>query len=140
MANINLLKPKLKRLAEIFIKECKKKGITVVITQTLRTIDRQNKLYAQGRSIPGKIVTNAKGGQSYHNFGVAFDFAIMEKGRIDWDIRNKKWGEAEKIGQSLGLEWGGAWASFPDLPHFQLTLGYTLSQFQKNQVDNSRYS
>jgi peptidoglycan L-alanyl-D-glutamate endopeptidase CwlK len=52
-------------------------NIAVRIVQGLRTIEEQNVLYAQGRTKPGNIVTNAKSGSSYHNYGLAIDFAIL---------------------------------------------------------------
>lgn len=105
-------------------------GIYVVITQGYRSKEEQDALYAQGRTKPGKIVTNAKGGYSYHNFGLAFDFAIMkDDGNISWNV-DDKWKRVAQIGKSLGLEWGGDWKSFPDYPHFQYTFGLSLADLR----------
>lgn len=105
-------------------------GIYVVITQGYRSKEEQDALYAQGRIKPGKIVTNAKGGYSYHNFGLAFDFAIMkDDGNISWNV-DDKWKRVAQIGKSLGLEWGGDWKSFPDYPHFQYTFGLSLADLR----------
>lgn len=119
MANLNI-NLKLIPLMNKFIANCKAKGIDVMITQGLRTIEYQNGLYAQGRTKPGRIVTNCRGGYSPHNYGVAFDFCILENGKPDWNTRNKKWYLAGEIGEKIGLEWGGRWTKFIDLPHFQL--------------------
>lgn len=116
-----------------FVKACAAKGIQVGITQGFRTIEYQNQLYAQGRTKPGRIVTNCKGGYSPHNYGLAFDFCIYENGKIDWDSRNKKWGLAGAIGESLGLEWGGRWTQFVDMPHLQFMFGLSISQLLKGK-------
>ncbi|CAM4014822.1 LysM peptidoglycan-binding domain-containing protein [Geobacillus stearothermophilus] len=116
--------------ARQLIEEAYREGINVIITQGLRTVEEQNALYAQGRTKPGKIVTNAKGGYSYHNFGLAFDFAIMkDDGNISWNV-DDKWKLVAQIGKSLGLEWGGDWKSFPDYPHFQYTFGLSLADLR----------
>lgn len=140
MADVKLLLPKVQRLCESFVTKCSLNGIQVLITQTYRSIAQQDALYAQGRTKPGKIVTNAKGGQSMHNFKVAFDIVILTKGKPDWDTRNKQWTQAGKIGQSLGLEWGGSWPSFPDLPHYQFTAGHQLKDFQAGKVAMSEFN
>ena len=90
-------------------------------------------LYAKGRTTPplGKanIVTNARGGQSWHNFGLAFDIVVLDTiGKEDWDIRHPAWKAVAALGKSVGLEWGGDWVSFKDYPHFQYTAGLTLVQ------------
>lgn len=121
-------------------------GIYVIITQGLRTIAEQNALYAQGRTKPGKIVTNAKGGQSYHNFGLAVDFAIVNSSgtTVYWDTNidtnkdgQKDWYQVGKIGKEQGLEWGGDWTSFKDIPHFQYTFGLSLAQLRAGKRPSS---
>ncbi|TLY41369.1 MAG: M15 family metallopeptidase [Nitrospirae bacterium] len=75
------------------------------------------------------IVTKAKGGQSYHNFGLAFDIVVLDSlGKADWDTNHPGWKKAGDLGKSVGLEWGGDWKSFKDLPHFQYTGGLTLEE------------
>jgi peptidoglycan L-alanyl-D-glutamate endopeptidase CwlK len=107
-----------------------KEGINIIITQGLRTIEEQNELYAQGRTKPGKIVTNAKGGESYHNFGLAFDFAVLNAdGSVNWKV-DEKWKRVGQLGKSLGLEWGGDWKKFKDYPHFQYTFGLSLADLR----------
>lgn len=115
-----------------FIDECKKQKIDVIITSTYRDIQSQDNLYAQGRAIPGKIVTNARGGYSCHNFGCAFDFCPIVNGKAQWNNLEtfKKCGE---IGKSLGLEWAGDWRSFKELAHFQYTNGKTLAQLREQK-------
>lgn len=116
--------------ARQLIERAYREGINVIITQGLRTVEEQNELYAQGRTKPGKIVTNAKGGYSYHNFGLAFDFAILkDDGSVSWNV-DGKWKRVGAIGKSLGLEWGGDWKDFKDYPHFQYTFGLSLADLR----------
>ncbi|GFR56209.1 peptidase M15 [Bacillus sp. CN2] len=108
-----------------------KKGITVVITEGFRSIEEQNELYRQGRSKKGNIVTYAKGGESYHNYGLAIDFALQKKdGSLIWDMtydgnRNgtPDWLEVVSIAKTLGFDWGGDWRGFKDYPHLQMIPG-----------------
>ena len=76
MRDITLCHPRLQALAAELIKECEKQGLQIKIGETLRTTAEQDALYAQGRTKPGTIVTNAKGSSysSYHQWGTAFDF------------------------------------------------------------------
>lgn len=122
------LKPLVARLAQQFIEACKAQGEEIKVTEGYRSIERQNELYNQKPK-----VTNAKGGQSLHQFGVAFDVIFTKTGY------KGNWAKIGKIGQSLGLEWGGSWASFKDLPHFQYTTGYKLKSFQQNTIDWSKF-
>jgi LysM repeat protein len=121
--------PRLAELGLRMVDLCAQSGVAVLITQGLRTWQEQDALYAQGRSAPGKIVTNARGGQSWHNFGLAFDIVVLDSlGKAEWDTAHPGWKLAAAIGKSLGLEWGGDWKSFKDLPHFQLANGLTLAK------------
>lgn len=105
--------------------------IYIIITQGFRSIAEQDKLYAQGRTTSGSIVTNAKGGYSYHNYGLAFDFAVLDNiSTVNWNVDNR-WKRVGALGKSLGLEWGGDWTSFKDYPHFQHTFGLSLAQLRK---------
>lgn len=90
----------------------------------LRTVEEQNALYAQGRTAPGKIVTNAKGGQSWHNFGAAIDFcadadAKREGLQPDWNAKAYK--PLADGAKNLGLEPGLFW-KFVDAPHVQMPM------------------
>lgn len=115
------------------------KGINILITQGLRTVAEQNALYAQGRTAPGAIVTNAKGGQSIHNYGLAFDFAVYSKDGIktEWSASidtnsdgYKDYLQVGAIGKSLNLKWGGDFRSIVDYPHFEYTFGLSLAALQ----------
>jgi peptidoglycan L-alanyl-D-glutamate endopeptidase CwlK len=97
------------------------------ITQGTRTFAEQDALYAQGRTKPGKKVTNAKGGQSIHNFGFAVDICLIIDGREaswdtakDWDNDGvADWMECVAIFARYGWTWGGSWKTFKDMPHFE---------------------
>lgn len=143
MADINLLRPKTKKLCELWIEECRKAGINLIISQTLRSMETQDAYYAQGRetlesinskrkkaklepikAIENKIVTNAKPGASPHNYGLAWDFVPIVNGKPDWNNLSlfKKCGEiAKKLNfEGYTLEWGGDFKTIKDYPHIQL--------------------
>jgi len=123
------LHPKVKDLAEKFISVCKEHGFEILIYSTYRDIEAQNKIYAQGRTIAGKIVTNAKGGQSFHNYRVAFDWVPTIAGKPLWSDATAYLKCAE-LGEALGLEWAGRWKSFKETAHLQYTGGLSLADFQ----------
>lgn len=130
------LLPNVQLKAEKLIAVMHTQGFDVVINQGFRSIDEQNYLYAQGRTRPGAIVTNAKGGESFHNYGVAVDIVFLKDGHPSWNEEHP-WARLGREGKALGFEWGGDWVSFVDRPHFQLTNGHTLEEFQNKKVDYS---
>ena len=139
MKDINLLLPKVKDMAETFLKECKAHGYNVVITHTYRDQKEQDALYAQGRTTPGNVVTNAKFGDSMHNYKVAIDFApVKADGSIDW-ADMEAFTAIGKIGEGVGFTWGGRWQSFIDVPHLQYTAGYTLVDFKAGKIDMKKF-
>lgn len=140
-AKIQTLHPLLRAKASQFVNEVEKRlGKRVKITDGLRTFAEQNKLYAQGRTTAGQKVTNAKGGQSYHNYGLAFDCYFTKNGSVDFSKPISP--EVAKIGQELGLEWGGNWKSLKDYPHFQLSKGSVkdlLAIYNAGKKDDNGY-
>jgi len=100
----------------------------VGVSSTYRNAAHQEWLFAQGRTRPGNIVTNARGGQSWHNWRLAFD--------IFQNIRGQEWNNdrffltAGRIWEDMGGEWGGSWVNFPDRPHMQYTGGLRLRDLQ----------
>ena len=111
-----------------FINTCESKlAIKLRVSQGLRTMAEQNKLHAQGRTTPGKIVTNAKGGDSYHNYGLAIDVVEILNGNANY---NPDWETISKIGIGLGFEWGGNFKKFIDKPHFQMSFGQSINQLK----------
>lgn len=113
-------------------------GYPLIVTSTVRSCKKQNALYAQGRTTPGNIVTNARCGESYHNWGVAFDVAFLVNGEARWD-ETLPWRKLGLFGKVLGLEWGGGWVTFVDKPHFQYTAGYSIKDFQQKKVNYNKF-
>lgn len=135
---VQLLHPKIKDEVMFLVNQANTqltKHSEIRIVQGYRTIQEQNELYAQGRTKTGKKVTNAKGGQSYHNYGLAIDFALLiDDKQISWDIKKdwdgdmiSDWMEVVSVFKKAGWEWGGQW-KFQDNPHFQKTFGYSTQQ------------
>ncbi len=114
------LVPELQVKADLFLQECKNAGYNLRITEGFRSFERQNKLYAQGRTEPGKIVTWAKAGESKHNFGKAFDVCFI--GNDPYPNDDAKWKLIADIGKKVGLNPG---YYFPqdkkDSPHFEVS-------------------
>jgi peptidoglycan L-alanyl-D-glutamate endopeptidase CwlK len=111
------------------------KGIEILVTSTLRTFEEQAELFARGRTAPGKKVTNAKPGESWHNFGLAFDVVPLINGKAVWD--SPFWERIGTLGKQVDLVWGGDFRSFKDRPHFEfhphLTLAEAKHRRDKNQ-------
>ncbi len=121
------LHPQLNYKLGLLLKKCKKKGIYLIVTEGFRSKEQQDMLYAKGRTVPGNIVTNARGSSysSQHQWGIAFDIAmnydIDGDGKVSDDTWNiKGFQRVAKIAKSIGLGWGGDWKSFKDTPHFYL--------------------
>jgi peptidoglycan L-alanyl-D-glutamate endopeptidase CwlK len=113
------------------IKDCNAAGIDLLVTSTYRDNASQEALYAQGRTKPGKIVTNARAGQSFHNYRCAFDVVPLRHGKPVWDSKDPVWQIIGQIGKQCGLEWAGDWKRFKEFPHFQYTGGLTLAKLQE---------
>lgn len=131
------LHPVVREKAKKLVKLAYEEGVAVCITQGVRTKEEQDALYAIGRTKPGSIVTNAPGGTSFHNYGLAIDFALYtpDGKSVKWDefvdydrdgVRD--WMEVVAIAKRLGFEWGGDWVGFRDSPHLQMDFGYTITQ------------
>lgn len=146
LERIQLLHPKLRDEAGLLYDEIVASLTGSAICRfayTLRTFAEQDALFAQGRTKPGKVVTNAKGGQSYHNYGLAIDIVlILDKDKngtfetASWDLKtdfdgDKKadWMEVVQIFKRFGFEWGGDW-KFVDAPHFQKTFGKSIYELR----------
>lgn len=144
LERIQTLHPRLRdEAAAIYDEICKAlKGRAICrFAYTLRTFAEQDALFAQGRTKPGKKVTNAKGGQSYHNYGLAVDIVLLVdhdgngtyetaswETNVDFDGDGRAdWQEVVAIFKRYGWEWGGDW-KFTDMPHFQKTLGASVQQ------------
>ncbi len=125
---VSTLHPKVKPKVEAFLNKSKAAGIPLLATSGMRDCTEQNKLYAKGRTAPGSVVTNAKCGESSHNFGTAVDVVPIENGKPNWNSKN--WDKIASVGKSVGLSWGGDWKGFKDKPHFEHNFGLSLKQMQ----------
>lgn len=112
------------------------KGYRLRITHVYRSIQEQNDLYAQGRTKKGSVVTNAKGGQSIHNYGLAFDFVILRDldnngtfETADFTV-NEYWKKIANYFKSKGFTWGGDFKTFKDAPHLEYSKGFGWSYFK----------
>lgn len=120
------------------IAQAEEVGIEILITDGFRSVEEQNDIHAQGRTRGGNVVTYAEGGESYHNYGLAIDFALrLPDGSVVWDIQRDgngngrpDWFEVADIAKELGFEWGGDWVRFKDYPHLQLDFGLSIRQLQ----------
>ncbi len=129
--NIKLLENILQRGINEFFKRCEENKLDVLITQTLRDNEYQNYLYAKGRTSGGSIVTNAKAGESYHNYGLAFDICKNVKGHEYDDLEFfKKCGE---IWTEMGGTWGGNFKNFKDYPHFDVSNLISIKELKRGK-------
>ena len=150
LKRIAKLHPSVRNEATKIIQECDA-ALTgkakVRVTQGLRTFVEQDNLYQQGRTKPGKKVTNAKAGQSIHNYGFAVDICLIIDGKIaswdttkDWDNDQiADWYECVKIFAKYGWEWGGNWKKIKDLPHFDKRGFNNWRVLSKLKLDTSGY-
>lgn len=120
------LHPDVQSKARAFIAACDADGIDLLVTCTWRSDEEQAKLYAQGRTAPGKVVTNAKPGQSKHNGkqgeARALDVVPLVNGKPVWGTAGEDgelWLRVGLHGEAAGLEWAGRWVRMKEYPHFQ---------------------
>jgi len=125
--------PQAKERVERFIALCHEQGIDLLVTSTFRDNESQGELYEQGRTKPGKIVTNAKPGESWHNYRCAVDVVPLVNGKPNWDGSDPIWQTIGELGEQAGLEWAGRWRSFKELAHFQYTGGLTLADLKSGE-------
>ena len=125
--------PPAKERVERFLNLCKDEGIDLLVTSTYRDNESQNALYEQGRTTAGKVVTNAKAGDSWHNWRCAVDVVPMVNGKPNWDGSHPVWSKIGELGEQAGLEWAGRWRSFKELAHFQYTGGLTLTDLKEGK-------
>lgn len=133
------LHPIVAEKSDQLIQQAESIGIDLVITDEFRSTEEQNNLHSQGRSAAGNVVTYARGGESYHNYGLAIDFALrLDNGDVVWDIARddngngeRDWYEAAAIGKELGFAWGGDWQRFKDYPHLEMTFGLSIDELQQ---------
>jgi peptidoglycan LD-endopeptidase CwlK len=124
--NIAHLQPFFAAKLAMILDKAKAQGWDVRLIEGLRSFERSDYLYAQGRTRPGQIVTNARGGSSRHNFALSGDLYPYVNGAInlDFDRSPKLLGQFQflaKYALSIGVSWGGNWKSFKDYPHFEIS-------------------
>lgn len=128
------LAPAVQQRAKALVNAAKDAGIDLLITSTYRSSEEQAALYAQGRTKPGAIVTNARPGDSYHNWRCAFDVVPLRNGKPVWGTTGPDgdlWRKIGEMGESVGLEWAGRWTGkLREMAHFQYTGGLTLADFK----------
>lgn len=131
--DITLCHPELQEKAEKLVSACRGQGLLIGIGECFRTVEEQDKLYAQGRTAPGSIVTNAKGSSysSHHQWGTAFDI-YRNDGTGAYNNNDGFFDLVGTIGVKIGLEWGGNWTSPVDKPHFQLPYWGSTTTMLKN--------
>lgn len=142
--DVNSLLPAVRDKALHHKSLCAAEGIDIIFTCTLRDNESQALLYAKGRTVVGadanvtrpmgRTVTNARPGDSFHQYRVAYDVAIIEGGRLVWDDHPEgiaKWSRVGKLGELAGLQWSGRWTgTLRELAHFQDPGGKTLTQLK----------
>jgi hypothetical protein len=116
------LHPALASAVRGVISDLAAQGITIEVVQGLRTFEQQDELFAQGRTKPGPIVTQARGGESNHNYGLAADLCPFAEGQPAWNAPIAVWAAIGAAAEARDLEWGGQWKKFLDKPHVQLPL------------------
>lgn len=141
--NIATLHPRMRPFARALIEKAAGQGIIIKVTSATRSFAEQDELFAQGRTKPGRKVTNARGGFSNHNFGIAIDITIF-KGSADPEQAKTPVFESPlykvigALGTDLGLEWGGNWTSIKDEPHFQLRPGWAAGMNERDMLAELR--
>ena len=134
--NIATLLPDVQPIARALVQKAAANGITIKIISGLRTYAEQDALYAKGRTAPGLKVTNARGGFSNHNFGIAFDIGVFSGS--SYLPESPKYKAVGVLGTDLGLEWGGNWTSIVDQPHFQLRPRWAVELIEKDMLAELR--
>lgn len=135
------LHPEVEKMKNELIAKAQAAGIPIKVTEGYRSLERQQELYNKGRTTPGSIVTKAKPGDSFHNWGLAFDVVFVKGGDpyANGDLNHNgknDWQEIGAIGKSVGLDWGGYWTGdFVDQPHFEKKI-HSLAELKAKQLED----
>jgi peptidoglycan L-alanyl-D-glutamate endopeptidase CwlK len=132
--NLEDLHPLVADKAKQLVQMAAAEGVEILVTSTLRTFEEQAELFAKGRTKPGAIVTDAKPGSSWHNFGLAFDVVPLVNGKAIWN--SPFWNQIGELGMEVGLVWGGDFRSFKDKPHFEFHPNLTLAEANQRRENN----
>ncbi|MBN8422865.1 MAG: M15 family metallopeptidase [Verrucomicrobia bacterium] len=134
--SIATLQPEVRPYARALVQSAAEIGIVIKIISGLRTYAEQDALYAKGRTVAGSKVTNARGGYSNHNFGVAFDVGVFEGS--SYKEESPKYKAVGALGVKLGLEWGGNWKSIVDEPHFMFRPAWAAGMSESSMLAELR--
>jgi peptidoglycan L-alanyl-D-glutamate endopeptidase CwlK len=135
---IATLQPVAQIAARLFLERLEIADINARIISGTRTYLEQERLYQKGRfGNKGPKVTNARGGRSNHNFGIAWDIGIFKNGRYQGE--SPLYNTAGPIGVADNVEWGGNWKTFKDRPHYQLKTGLTIAEVRKRFESGKQY-
>lgn len=144
--NLNTLHPKFRQSAIDAWTEAQAampENVQIIVVQGMRSFKESDELYAQGRTAPGPIVTNSSAGKSYHNYGLAFDFAMLTNGKEDWTV-GPLWMKVVEIMKKHGMTWGGDFKTLKDNPHFENNYGHNWRQLldlhnSKKFIENTEF-
>ena len=134
--HIATLLPEVQPMARALVQKAVANKIHVRVISGCRSYAEQDALYAQGRDKPGRKVTNARGGHSTHNFGIAFDIGVFSGNRYLGD--SPKYRAVGALGMDMGLEWGGNWTSIVDQSHFELRPAWAQDLSQREMLAGLR--
>lgn len=148
---LDTLHPDVRARFELFIADAQAlattRGLEYKAICGTRTWEEQARLYAQGRlgpdgiKVPGPIVTNARPGFSFHNFGLAIDCGVFRGGKyldeVEPKTANAFHKQAGALAKEHGLRWGGDFKTIIDTPHFELDTPLSLSQLRDRKKDSS---
>lgn len=134
--NIATLLPRVRPIARTLVQKAAMAGVQIKVISGLRSYEEQDALYAKGRTAPGPKVTNARGGYSNHNFGIAFDIGVFSGNR--YLAESPAYKAVGALGMDLGLEWGGNWTSIVDQPHFQLRPTWATDMTEREMLAELR--
>ncbi len=119
-SKIATLKPDFQKKAHDWFEACVQAGLLPYVYEGLRSRERQNELYAQGRTAPGKIVTNAQGGQSFHNYGYALDWVPLKRVDKAADMYEAMWDDEASYDKGNAIAHGLGMRSLSwETPHLE---------------------
>jgi peptidoglycan L-alanyl-D-glutamate endopeptidase CwlK len=127
--NLKTLQPHVEELARRWLTSVRDSGINMVVICGIRTFEEQDRLYAQGRTLSGKIVTSVRAGGSMHNYGLAWDAVLIKDGVAIWEGPHLQ--TCARYARALEIEWGGDWKKFYDSPHYQVSGGLTTATLRR---------
>lgn len=154
------LDPRLQPLVHEHIEACRKRGVDLLIYCTLRSVEEQAILFRRGHTASsvrtkmwqleqegfpklakiledvgpqpmGPTATKAGPGQSFHNYGLAYDCCPLVGGKPIWDSNAPEYRIMGEEGKRIGLDWAGDWRTFQEFVHFQLP-GLSIKELMRD--------